>query len=431
MNARMNAPSGADLVIDEPQRFRVHIDTYTDPALFRAEMKRIFERTWVFVGHESEIARPDDFKTAYIGLQPVIVTRTADGAINVLVNRCVHRGAIVTRELRGSAASFTCPYHAWTFANDGSLAAVAMRRDAGGYPDDWTPPAGLYRLPKVATYRGLIFASFDASAPPLETHLGRAKIAIDRKFGRSPERRIELVSAPFVGRYKGNWKFQSENIVDGYHFLFVHEPFVRLQSQYGETTGDFGVHKGGSVEEMRKTRAAGEAIGTAQGHGLSMTPNRNYDALLDGPHRDYYAKLRAIHGADEAGWVVGSAAASIFPNFGIIHHQLRTWRPISVDETEVTVYPFRLAGAPDAINEGWLRSQERFYGPAGYGQSDDVEIFAVNHAGLAGDADPWLIYDRGRHAEVPLDGGDRRGNQYGETSQRAFWRRWKSMMGAA
>jgi hypothetical protein len=110
---------------------------------------------------------------------------------------------------------------------------------------------------------------------------------------------------------------------------------------------------------------------------------------------------------------------------------LRTWRPVSVDETEVTVYPFHLKGAPDAFNEGWLHSEERFYGPAGYGQADDVEIFAVNQQGLQGDASPWLVLDRALYNEEQVGDGDRRGNHYGETPQRALWRGWKHLMSQA
>jgi phenylpropionate dioxygenase-like ring-hydroxylating dioxygenase large terminal subunit len=63
--------------------------------VFQAEMKLIFERTWVFVAHTSELPNSGDYKTSYIGMQPVIVTRDDNGNISVLVNRCVHRGAVL------------------------------------------------------------------------------------------------------------------------------------------------------------------------------------------------------------------------------------------------------------------------------------------------------------------------------------------------
>ena len=73
----------------------VHGKIYTDPAIFKLEMDKIFSTTWVYVGHESEIANPGDYKTTKIGSQPVIVTRSADsGQINVVLNRCRHRGGV-------------------------------------------------------------------------------------------------------------------------------------------------------------------------------------------------------------------------------------------------------------------------------------------------------------------------------------------------
>jgi benzoate/toluate 1,2-dioxygenase alpha subunit len=420
----------AALIDERPHTFRVHGAAYTDPEIFRLEMKRIFETVWVFVGHASEIPAPGRFKTSSIGRQPVIVVRADDGAINVFVNRCVHRASVVCREARGEATGFTCPYHGWSYTIDGRLTGIPMRNEAGGYSAHFDAPDGLVRVPRVETYRGLIFATFNAEAPPLLEHLGAARRLIDRKFDRSPTGEIALLSDPYVMVYPGNWKFQSENIVDGYHFLFVHAAFAKLQGIYGDTTGDFGVHKGNSAAEMRKIRSQGVTLGTAQGHGLSETPCPSPEALLTGPYAAYFRALLARHGEREFEWITGSGASSIFPTFGIIHHQLRSWRPIAPDKTEVTVYPFALAGVPAEINEGWLRSQERFYGPSGYGMVDDVEAFAMNQQGLQGDAVDWLIIERGIDIEERDAAGDMHGVQMSETSMRAFWRRWRQLMAA-
>src|SRR5437868_3543294 len=76
------------LVQEAPHTFRVHTRAYNDPYVFRAEMKLIFERTWVFVAHASELPNAGDYKTSYIGMQPVIVSRNDTGEVSVLVNRC-------------------------------------------------------------------------------------------------------------------------------------------------------------------------------------------------------------------------------------------------------------------------------------------------------------------------------------------------------
>lgn len=107
---------------------RVASDLYTDPALFDLEMERIFERTWVWVAHESQVRNAGDYLMAHVGRHPVIVTRDRKGGINVLVNRCRHRGASLCETPRGNANGFTCPYHAWSYGLDGTLRGVP-------YPD--------------------------------------------------------------------------------------------------------------------------------------------------------------------------------------------------------------------------------------------------------------------------------------------------------
>jgi benzoate/toluate 1,2-dioxygenase alpha subunit len=427
--AEPEAGDYAALVREAPHTFRVHTSAYNDLTVFRAEMKRIFERTWVFVAHTSELPQPGDYKTSYIGLQPVLVTRGEHGDINVLVNRCMHRGALVCRELQGNTAQFECPYHGWVYGIDGKLLSVTHAREKGGYSEHFETPHGLFKVPRVETFRGLVFASFSAGIEPLADFLGRAGLLLERRFNQSPCGEIVLRSKPLVARYQGNWKFQSENIVDDYHFVFTHSGFIDLQAKYGDTTGNFGLHPGGSASEMRKSRYRGNVWGCDQGHGILDFPTPNLDALLDGPFAAHYRGLLEQHGRDELAWIVGRGIASIFPNFGTIHQQLRVWRPIAPDLTEVAIYPYELKGAPPAFNEGMLHAQERFYGPAGHGAPDDVEMFASNQHGLDGAAVEWLILERGVDTDARLDTGDYAGQPSSEACQRSFWRQWRKLMG--
>ncbi len=418
-----------DLVLRGPGTFRVHTRAYTDPEIFRLEMERIWNRTWVYVGHECEIPQPGNYKTAHIGLQPVIVTRGDDGSINVFYNRCRHRGSVVCREPRGFANNFRCPYHGWIYGKDGRLIGVSMRN---GYPKDFDQPEGLLRVPRVASYRGLIFASAAADGPDLRTHLGLARTWIDRRVGMSPVGEIELVSEPYVVEYRGNWKFQIENIIDEYHFAFVHEPFMKLQEKYGDSTGDYGAHVGGKVKGMTERRQAGRrSFGGVGGHGLGerRVSDDDLDALLNGEDADYYRTLLDRHGREELAYMAGGGSVMTHPNLGLIHRQIRVIRPITVDRTEVTVYPYEVKGAPAAHNEGWLRSQERFYGPAGYGMPDDVEMFALNQQGLAATAVDWLILERGiDREEVVNERGDKASPVGSETPLRALWEEWLNLM---
>src|SRR5581483_7702063 len=94
---------------------RVHRLIYTDPAVFEAEMTRIFAGTWVYLAHESQIPNANDYVASQLGLRPLIVTRDGQGQIRALFNRCTHRGARICRAQSGSAKSFSCAYHGWTF----------------------------------------------------------------------------------------------------------------------------------------------------------------------------------------------------------------------------------------------------------------------------------------------------------------------------
>ena len=105
---------------------RVHGSLYTDPEIFEAELKQIWYRTWVYVGHESEVPNANDYVVKSIGPQSVIMTRDEQGKVNLLLNRCSHRGNQVCSFERGNARSFTCPFHSWTFANDGRLVGYAF-----------------------------------------------------------------------------------------------------------------------------------------------------------------------------------------------------------------------------------------------------------------------------------------------------------------
>lgn len=418
------------LVLEGPGTFRVHTRNYTDPAIFQVEMDRIFGGTWVFVGHESEIPEPGAYKTAYMGVQPVIVTRTDDGTVNVLFNRCRHRASVVCREPKGTANFFRCPYHGWVYANDGRLKGVSYRR--GAYEDDWDKPWGLQKPARVETYRGLIFANMREEAPSLVENLGMAREWIDRQFNMSPEGEIELRYDPHVLDYHGNWKFIVENTVDGYHGNFVHESFWKVQEKFGTASGQHGSYVEASVDELIKSRARTFNIGCKEGHGLARQPypENAVDNLLKGEFADYYRELDDRYGREELLRMLSNTFTMVFPNVAILHSQIRVIRPISVDRTEVTVYPFALKGAPEQLNINRLHGHERFYGPAGFGMPDDVEMFALNQQGLAANSVDWLILERGLTREEPTESGDLTSDHTDETPQRAIHRAWKRLMGS-
>src|SRR5579885_2891164 len=111
----------AKVPADFAESDRVAARLYTDPEIFEREMTQIFERSWVWVAHESELAQPGNFKSTSVGRQPVIVTRDRKGTLHTMLNRCRHRGASLCEKPSGKANGFTCPYHAWSYGLDGKL----------------------------------------------------------------------------------------------------------------------------------------------------------------------------------------------------------------------------------------------------------------------------------------------------------------------
>src|SRR5438309_12040957 len=95
---------------------RVHRDVYTDPEVFQLEMERLWSRTWIYVGHTSQVPRAGDFITLDIAAHPAIMVPHTDGSARSLMNRCAHKGTKVAGDLaRNTSTTFSCPDHGWTY----------------------------------------------------------------------------------------------------------------------------------------------------------------------------------------------------------------------------------------------------------------------------------------------------------------------------
>ncbi|HJU28955.1 MAG TPA: aromatic ring-hydroxylating dioxygenase subunit alpha, partial [Candidatus Binataceae bacterium] len=214
---------------------RISGRVYYDADVFRDEIEKIWNREWIYVAHESEVPEPGDYVTRRIGLQPVIVSRDEDGGVHLFLNRCTHRGNTVCQNDRGNSHAFRCAYHGWTFNNGGALVGVPY---AGGYDKSFhKEDFPLARVPRVGSYRGLIFASLSPDGPSLEEHLGPAKRLIDQFVNLSPAGEIEMRSGVLKHSYRGNWKMALENSVDGYHPNILHHAAMVMMTK-GKTDID-------------------------------------------------------------------------------------------------------------------------------------------------------------------------------------------------
>ncbi len=143
------------------RRDKVHGSLYTDPAIFAEELRKIWYRSWVFVGHESEVAQPNDYVRKKLGLQDVIMTRDRDGELHLLLNRCAHRGNQVCDDAKGNAGTFRCPYHGWTFRNTGELVGFPFFKGYGGRKLDLRMGA----VPRMDSLRRLRVRQLRAGRP--------------------------------------------------------------------------------------------------------------------------------------------------------------------------------------------------------------------------------------------------------------------------
>ena len=143
---------------------------YADPEIFAAERDRLFARSWMFLAHESEIPDPGDYVVRRVLADSFIVARDEAGVVRVMFNMCLHRGMQVCRAELGNASHFRCPYHAWTYRNDGRLAGLPFHEEAYGGEDGFARAGqSLLPAPSMGTHNGLIFISLDPDAPALPT----------------------------------------------------------------------------------------------------------------------------------------------------------------------------------------------------------------------------------------------------------------------
>ena len=212
------------------QEHRVHRTIYTDPAIFDAEMTHIFGGTWVYLAHESQIPNVNDYVTGKLGLRPLIITRSSDGTLRALYNRCSHRGTTLCRWDKGNARSFQCPYHGWNFANTGKLRGVPW---PDGYAEQLVknPEFNLAQVPRVESYRGFIFGTLNKDAPSIEEHLGPIRKPIDEWLDRNPGGKVVVCEANRF-KYKGNWKLAYDNCGDGYHVIYSHQSLIETENRF-------------------------------------------------------------------------------------------------------------------------------------------------------------------------------------------------------
>jgi len=404
---------------------RVHASLYADPAVFHDELATMYATGWVYVGHASEVPQPGDYATKAVGLQSVIMARHTDGKVYVLHNRCTHRSSQVCHEPAGHGDRLTCPYHGWSFAMNGELKTVP---GPGGYDQSFDKAAlGLVRLPRVGEYRGFVFASLAATGVSLDEHLGRAKESIDMICNLSPQGEIELSAGWMKTRIRANWKMIVENQVDGYHAPFVHGSLMRANRRFA-TVRD---RRESSPARVRDLGNGHSEIDHATDYRDKGTTLRWSGNIEESRLPRYVAAMNAAYGPEEARrrMIDGPPHTAIFPNLFLAEMAIMVAQPISEKETIHWTTPVMLKGGEE-LNERTLRRGEGAVGPAGFIIADDTEVSERAQKSINNLHPEWLVLKRGLHTEELQPDGTRTAGLMDETTQRAFWRQYKKVMGA-
>jgi phenylpropionate dioxygenase-like ring-hydroxylating dioxygenase large terminal subunit len=257
---------------------------FIDQDVYEREQEQVFRKNWLFLGHESQVTNRRDFFTTTMGEESVIVTRDSAGQIRAFLNTCRHRGMSVCRADRGNTAAFTCSYHAWTYDTTGALIGVPkLQQCYYGELDkqDW----GLLPVPKIDSYKGLLFGTFNPDAPTLIDYLGDMTWYLDTFLDRR-EGGTEVI--PGVHRWiiKTNWKVGADNnIGDNYHVAYAHGSVQRVRQQRRAFTDE---GSGGGLDVLE--------VVPHPGHGLILLGDGKVPRGIDPVVQAYPSRGRQSSG---------------------------------------------------------------------------------------------------------------------------------------
>jgi nitrite reductase/ring-hydroxylating ferredoxin subunit len=443
---------------------RISARVMSDPAIHDLEMDRVFARSWTFVAHESEISTPGDFVTRPMGSDSVIVSRSEDGEVSVLLNVCSHRGTRLCTTERGNALTFQCPYHAWVYENTGEMLGAMLEAQAYSVPLD-KKALGLRRA-RVESFHGLIFATFSPTLPDLRTSLGAMAFYLEVMLGGT-DQGLEVAGPPQRWIINANWKLPAENLVgDGMHILAAHRSLCEL-GLVG-TLGGRGPIAVAHEAAMNRLGLAGTGENRAPkgyvsltdpeaGHGMTIIPIPDIGLSPDeqlaaychmtGVPQSSAGELKQNLGPQKLGFALRyfASTGTLFPNFSFIRSPfitesagepvpgftIRLWHPTANGVTEAWSWALLEKGAPAELKARSRQAIMRTFGTSGMAEQDDVDMWARIQAGANGalGRERELVYVSHRAAEPDWKyPGEARVGMSTDDNQWSWYTRWHSLL---
>jgi phenylpropionate dioxygenase-like ring-hydroxylating dioxygenase large terminal subunit len=384
----------------EPER--VHRDTYLSAELFELEQERLFAATWVYVAHASQVPKAGDYVTTEIAGRPLVLVRASDGALHVLLNRCAHKGAMVLTDRAGNTGrGIRCPYHAWAYRLDGTLAAVPLPKGYEGTSlRECESARGLTRVAS-GEHRGFVFARLSPTGPEFREYFGAALECIDAMADRSPEGALEIAGAPLRALIAANWKIYLENINDSLHANVTHESVTSAAERVWKAQPP-GTPKPTAMEQLLPfasddsfySRMGGRTM--PNGHtilGTAASIHSGYSAVPE-----YDQAMIAAYGEARAKQILSWSPqnAILYPSIAIkgSPQTMRVIRPLGPARTLVETWAFRPQGAPDALLARTQLYNRLVFSPMSIIAHDDVHVFETIQRGLRTAANPWVSLHR-------------------------------------
>lgn len=381
------------------QHREVSLRVLSDRELYDIEMERIFGKTWLLLGHDSEIPKSGDYVVRDMGDDQVIVSRGRDGEVNVMLNVCPHRGMRVCLGEAGNTQVHRCIYHGWAFKTNGDFIGSPVEREQMHGNTREKSELGL-RKARVTLYGGLIFATWNIEGPSFEDFLGETKWYFDMLFQRT-DSGLELLGPPQRFTVHANWKTAGEQSAsDGFHTLTLHRSLMEM----GELGG------GGDSIYDRAPAMYGIDISCAQGHSLRCIPAEvtfsMFMGMSDLKNLSVEERLQMLpppgvtkgmlpqlkKNLDPAQYALLAKAppqvGGMFPNilFAFIYAPrsdgkysgalaLHTYIPRGPDKLEFVNYIFAEKDAPEEMKRDMLANSVRQTGTSGTIEQDDSDTW--------------------------------------------------------